>query len=222
VSLKYKPAGVVMSNIAIRERLKSMSDSDLVAAYRAGDQRAFGEIIRRYERPLFVVIRRLVKDQDLILEIIQDAFFGFHTHINRYDPSRKLFPWITKIAYNLAVDRIRTKSRSREWERRNVILYSDLRPNQKSATVSVDSAPSGSPLPDELCEQRDTIDKVAESMKSLLPSQRRAVTLRDIEGLTIREIAEVTGYTEGSISTFIHRGRRKLRAKLGQDFRNKP
>src|ERR671915_131019 len=83
--------------------------SDLVAPAQQGREAAFRELVRRYERPVFSLVYRMVRDRELAEDLSQETFIKVLNHIDRYRPEFKLSSWLFKIANNLAIDHLRRR-----------------------------------------------------------------------------------------------------------------
>src|SRR5476649_1720282 len=89
--------------------LLNLPDADVVALAQQGRDTAFRELIRRYERPVFSLIYRMVRDRELAEDLAQDTFIKVLNHIDRYRPEFKLSSWLFKIANNVAIDHLRRR-----------------------------------------------------------------------------------------------------------------
>jgi len=89
--------------------LFNLPDADVVALAQQGRDSAFRELIRRYERPVFSLIYRMVRDRELAEDLAQDTFIKVLNHIDRYRPEFKLSSWLFKIANNVAIDHLRRR-----------------------------------------------------------------------------------------------------------------
>src|SRR5438045_9504111 len=89
--------------------LTNLPDADVVALAQQGRDAAFRELVRRYERPVFSLIYRMVRDRELAEDLSQDTFVKVLNHIDRYRPEFKLSSWLFKIANNVAIDHLRRR-----------------------------------------------------------------------------------------------------------------
>src|SRR4051812_11682499 len=89
--------------------LLNLPDADVVALAQQGRDAAFRELIRRYERPVFSLIYRMVRDRELAEDLAQDTFIKVLNHIDRYRPEFKFSSWLFKIANNVAIDHLRRR-----------------------------------------------------------------------------------------------------------------
>ena len=89
--------------------LPNLPDADVVALAQKGREPAFRELIRRYERPVFSLIYRMVRDSTAAEDLAQDSFIKVLNHIDKYRPEFKFSSWLFKIANNIAIDHLRRR-----------------------------------------------------------------------------------------------------------------
>ena len=89
--------------------LSNLPDADVVALAQRGREDAFRELVRRYERPVFSLIFRMVRDSATAEDLAQDTFIKVLNHIDKYRPEFKLSSWLFKIANNVAIDHLRRR-----------------------------------------------------------------------------------------------------------------
>src|ERR671936_1371784 len=89
--------------------LANLPDADVVALAQQGREPAYRELIRRYERPVFSLVYRMVRDRELAEDLTQDTFIRVLNHIDRYRPEFKFSSWLFKIANNVAIDHLRKR-----------------------------------------------------------------------------------------------------------------
>ncbi|MBM3678173.1 MAG: sigma-70 family RNA polymerase sigma factor [Actinobacteria bacterium] len=175
------------------------ADATLVRAANEGDVEAFGELVRRYERRLRLVIARVLDDERDVEEATQDAFVQAWRHLDRYRGDAAVFTWLYRIGVNTALARRRRKRI----------------PVTSIAAIDGDLAlESRDPRPDDATERADERDWVARALRRLPQEQREAVVLRDVAGLSNEEVAEALGLTVPAAKSRIHRGRMHLRELL--------
>jgi RNA polymerase sigma factor (sigma-70 family) len=170
--------------------LQHESDERLVALTRAGSERAFAEITRRYQRPLRAYCSRLVgaeRAQDAVQQALLQAFLSLRDRAPREIALR---PWLYRIAHNCAVDLLRMGS----WEYEQLDLESD-----------------GVPQPPALFEQKEELRGLIAGMRELPEAQRRALALRELEGRSYEEISARLGHTGSGVRQLIFRARSSLR-----------
>src|SRR5438105_15826477 len=97
---------------ATRERLRAQDDGSVVAAFLGGEERAFQEIVERYQTRLLNFIYRTIGDRDRAEDLVQEVFIRVHRHLHRFDQSKKFSTWAYTIASNLAKNELRNRSRN--------------------------------------------------------------------------------------------------------------
>lgn len=184
-------------------------DQELVLLCRRGDERAATEIVTRFERPVFSLIYRMVRDRELAEDLSQEAFVRTLNNLERYDPSYKFSSWLFKIAYNLTIDHLR----KRELDTVSVHGAPDaVTPDAQQATAI--TLESQMERPDELAEAHELGAEIEEAIDGLRPEYRTAILLRHVEGHAYEEIAEIMEVPLGTVKTYIHRARKELQAAL--------
>jgi RNA polymerase sigma-70 factor (ECF subfamily) len=188
----------------------TLSDQEVVLAARRGSDAAYRELVRRYERPLFSLIYRMVRDRELAEDLTQETFIKALNALASYRPEFKFSSWIFKIANNAAIDQLR---------RREVNTLSldgsptAETPDAVEATALQVSSKGESPL-DEL-EAREMGSAIEIAIAKLRPEYRSCIMLRHVEGLAYEEIAASLDLPLGTVKTYIHRARNELRQYLG-------
>ena len=186
--------------------LSNLPDADVVALAQQGRDAAFRELIRRYERPVFSLIYRMVRDRELAEDLAQDTFIKVLNHIDRYRPEFKLSSWLFKIANNVAIDHLR---------RRQLDTVSiDGSPHAQSAdaieATSFDVVDQQETALEEM-EARELGTAIEHAITSLRPEYRSCIMLRHVEGRSYEEIAATLDLPLGTVKTYIHRARHELR-----------
>ena len=195
--------------MAERVDLASQTDQEIVALARDGREAAYRELIRRYERPIFSLILRMVRDRQLAEDLSQETFIKALNAIGSYRPEFKFSSWIFKIANNAAIDHLR---------RREVDTLSlDGAPNATSqgdieATALQVGDKGETPLAE--LEARELGTAIERAIGQLRPEYRSCILLRHVEGLAYEEIAQLLDLPLGTVKTYIHRARHELRGML--------
>jgi RNA polymerase sigma-70 factor (ECF subfamily) len=188
----------------------NLTDQEVVARARQGREAAFKELIGRYERPVFSLIYRLVRDRERAEDLCQDTFIKVLNALDRYDPSYKFSSWIFKIAHNTALDLLRKK------EPETLSLegspHATTTAEAEASTVSV---ASDTPSPEEYTVHQELSGTLERAIGRLRPEYRTAIVLCHMEGRPYEEIAEIMSVPLGTVKTYIHRARHELRGYLG-------
>ncbi len=191
------------------EDLGALPDADVVRLAQQGRELAFRELVRRYERPVFSLVYRMVRDRELAEDLAQDAFVKVLNHIDRYSPEFKFSSWLFKIANNVAIDHLR--------RRRIDTISMDGSPHASSASeVEATTLNLGSEQEsalDEL-EAKELGSAIEQAIARLRPEYRACIMLRHVEGRSYEEIAATLDLPLGTVKTYIHRARHELRKGL--------
>jgi RNA polymerase sigma-70 factor (ECF subfamily) len=190
--------------------LSVASDQQIVAWAQEGEEAAFRELVRRYQRPVFSLIYRMVRDREMAEDLAQETFIKVLNAIDRYRPEHKFSSWIFKIANNAAIDHLRRREPD--------VLSLDGAPDavtieRQEATVLQVGDRAESPL--EELAARELGSNIEAAIARLRPEYRACIVLRHVEGRAYDEIASILGLPLGTVKTYIHRARAELRELLG-------
>ncbi|MFW6079470.1 MAG: RNA polymerase sigma factor [Gemmatimonadota bacterium] len=186
-----------------------LSDSNVIELAQEGREPAFRELVRRYERPIFSLIYRLVGDRATTEDLSQESFVKVFNALDRYDPSYKFSSWIFKIAHNTALDHLRKK------ELDTISLHGspDARDEEEARATSPRVA-SDEESPEQYAASRELGRELERAIAELRPEYRTAIVLWHVEGHPYEEIAEIMDLPLGTVKTYMHRARKALRQKL--------
>ena len=182
------------------------SDADLVALSLRGSERAFADLVRRYERPIFSLIVRMVHDPAVAEDVAQETFLKAFRRLDTYDPTRKFSSWLFKIAHNATLDHLRRPNLD------TLPLEGHGDDETDFAAVLADEK---SESPEAGAGRYDLARALDRGLRALRPDYAEVLLLRFRQGLSYQEIAEVTGQPLGTVKTNIHRARKELAAALG-------
>ncbi len=192
-----------------RAVLADATDQEVVLLARAGREAAYRELIRRYERPIFSLIYRMVRDRELAEDLSQETFVKALNAIDSYRPEYKFSSWIFKIANNAAIDHLRRRELK--------TLSLDGAPHAQTAdAIEATALQIGDrgETPLEELEARELGGAIEEAIGRLRPEYRSCILLRHVEGRPYEEIAEILELPLGTVKTYIHRARNELREAL--------
>lgn len=172
-----------------------------IAAARAGDQDAFAELVRLYEKRVLALTLRMCKNQEDAAEAAQEAFLAAWQGLKSFRGDSSFSTWLYRLASNACVDLLR-----REGKRRAAVSLDD-------EDLNLD-VPAPIPSPQEEAERRELREQIEEGLRALPPEYRAALVLREIQQLRYDEIGEALGLDIGTVKSRISRGRKKLRSFL--------
>ncbi|HEX6926176.1 MAG TPA: sigma-70 family RNA polymerase sigma factor [Longimicrobiaceae bacterium] len=185
------------------------TDHDLVALAASGSEKAYRELLDRYQRPVFSLIYRMVRDRERAEDLAQETFVKVFNHIGSFNPKYKFSSWIFKIASNLTIDAIRKKDLETVSldGSRNASTQDEI----DATRITVESRDEN---PEEFLEAKELGQEIERAIGELRPEYRTAILLRHVEGRPYEEIAEIMGIPLGTVKTYIHRARGELRETL--------
>ncbi len=183
-------------------------EAALVAEAIEGSELAFRTLVERYQRPVFSLVLRMVRDHGIAEDVTQEIFVKAWVALSRYDPRRRFASWLFKIASNAAIDQLRRKKLPT-----TPIETSDA--DQSSILDRIEDERSESP--DTLVKRRELSAALEAAVAALRPEYRLVVLLRFREELPYRDIAEATGMPLGTVKTNLRRARREIEERLRKD-----
>jgi RNA polymerase sigma-70 factor (ECF subfamily) len=187
-------------------------DRDLVLRAQAGDTRAFGELVERYQGRVFALTRRILKDEDEAEDALQETFLSAFRGLAKFKREAKFSTWIFRIASNAALMRLR--------KRRGDTVSLDAPLDEESTD---DAAPTRdlrdwSRTPEEELLNKETREAMDRAIAELPADQAAVFQLRDVEGLSNEEAAEALGTSVAAAKSRLHRARLFLRGRLDRHF----
>jgi RNA polymerase sigma-70 factor (ECF subfamily) len=189
--------------------LANLPDADVVALAKQGREPAYRELIRRYERPVFSLVYRMVRDRELAEDLTQDTFVKVLSHIDKYRSEFKFSSWLFKIGNNVAIDHLR---------RRQLDTVSmDGSPHATNSDLTEATSfelPTNDETPLQEMEARELGSEIERAIGRLRPEYRACILLRHVEDKSYEEIAATLDLPLGTVKTYIHRARHELRELL--------
>jgi RNA polymerase sigma-70 factor, ECF subfamily len=190
-----------------RDTLPAMSDNALVAAHLEGHPGAFAELYDRYHMRLVHFIARKTGDRDRAEDLVQEAFIRVTRHLHRFDQHKKFSTWIYTICSNLAKNELRNRSRS------PLVLFQKLTTHWDPDHRPLQFEDVGA-RPDDQYRKR-YLEEIVEQTVTELPAHHQLVfRLRELEGKSYEEIAEITGVNLGTVKSRLHRARTSFAERI--------
>jgi RNA polymerase sigma-70 factor (ECF subfamily) len=179
------------------------ADADLLRRIRAGERTAVDDLYERFRRPAFALARRILGDDSLAEDVLQEAFLSVWRDPGAYDGARGSFSsWLLAVVHHKAVDSVRREESQR---RRQTLAEEDAALAWPVAAGDVE----------EEAWTRVVAEQVRSALGLLSQPQREALTLAYYGGYTQREVAALTGTPLGTVKTRMLAGMRRLKAELG-------
>jgi len=193
----------------IKKPFSSYDDKGLIRAIQSGDRDAFDELVLRHKDRLFNLIYRFLGDYQEANDCAQETLIKVFKSIKNFRFESTFSTWLFRIAVNTCKNRL--KSSAYRWGKKTVSLET---PDGSSPDNPVVEIVNGSPSPVVQLEKKEKMMRIQEALSSLPEEQNRVVVLRDIEGLSYQEIADITGLNPGTVKSRLARGRLALRSEL--------
>ncbi|MDQ3674406.1 MAG: sigma-70 family RNA polymerase sigma factor [Gemmatimonadota bacterium] len=186
-----------------------VSDQQVVVFAQQGREDAYRELISRYERPVFSLVFRMVRDRETAEDLAQETFIKVLNNIDRYRPEFKFSSWLFKIANNITIDHLRR----RQLDTISMEGAPDAVTAESARATSIAVA-SSAPSALEQLESRELGGAIEKAIAKLRPEYRACIILRHVEDYSYDEIAEIVKLPLGTVKTYIHRARQELREAL--------
>lgn len=180
--------------------LRGLEDTALVNAYLEGETRSFDVLVERYQTRLLNFVYRIVGDRERAEDLVQEVFIRVYRHLGRFDRSKKFSTWIYTIASNLAKNELRNRSRN------PLVLFTSMTKGWEDEERPLEFEDPTS-RPDDLFRKRHVREMVESSVAQLPTHHREVFVLREIEGRSYEEIAEITHCNLGTVKSRLNRAR---------------
>jgi len=178
-----------------------------VSRLKANEDAAYDELVRMYSSPIYHVAYRMTGDAAEASDAVQDIFLKVFRNIGGFKGEAALKTWIFKIAFSEILNRLRW------WKRRH-----------RDTTLSLDESPNGNvpghgvadagPTPEEVLQAKERENAIQQALRRLSHEHRSIIVLRDIEGFSYSDIADVLGISMGTVKSRLARARADLKKSL--------
>lgn len=190
---------------ARRER-EAAEDAALVERTLAGERRAFGELVERYQKRVYAIAYGILRDRDDAWDAAQEAFVKAYKNLSRFKGDAAFYTWMYRITYNLAIDHYRSKGR------KAAVHFED--PALMESALEAEGRPTYQTDPAELTDRAELTRILHEAMNRLSEKHRAIIVLREVEGLSYEEIASVLGIPKGTVMSRLFHARKNLQDLL--------
>ena len=182
-----------------------LEERDLINKILSGDQRSFKTFIENYKNLVAHITFKMIDNPADREDICQDVFINVYRNLAQFQFNSKVSTWVAKITYNICINHLRKK--------RPELISSD---NSEDVW---DSFQGDAVQPDKFASQAETSDIITSMMNKLPETYRTLLTLYHIEGMSYREIGEITELPEGTVKSYIFRARKQLKDCLLKAFK---
>jgi RNA polymerase sigma-70 factor (ECF subfamily) len=198
-----------MSGRTTQLELDTSDDLALVHAAKQGDMGAFEQLVERHTAMIFRVAMHIMNSREDAEDIVQDAFFKAFQHLQRFEERSRFSTWLTRIAVNVALMKLRSS-------RRATTVSFDQEVDEGSTVA--DKVADWKPNPEQLYSRTELREILQRALASLPHSYRVVFLLRDVEGVSILDTAEMLGLSVPNVKARLYRARLLLREHLSRYF----
>lgn len=190
----------MMSYAISLEKIKSLTDGELIETAISGREDSFEELVRRYQRPITNYVYRMLSDYDASLDVTQEVFIKVYNSLARYSSDYKFSTWLYRIAHNAAID----------YMRRNSVSQQSIEAENADGTYQL-QIESPRPNPEQERERSEWRTEIESVVKCLPTVYRELILLRHAQDLSYDEIAEITNLPLGTVKNRLFRAREMMR-----------
>jgi RNA polymerase sigma-70 factor (ECF subfamily) len=192
-----------------RAQALSAEEALFVARLQANEDAAYDELVRTYSTSMFHVAYRMLGDAAEASDAVQEIFLKVFRNIGGFKGEAALKTWVFKIAFSEILNRLRW------WKRRHrfATMSLDDAPKNNGASIAQSVASPG-PTPEEILQSKEQETEIQQALRRLSKDHRSIIVLRDIEGLSYNEIADVLGVSIGTVKSRLARARADLKQSL--------
>jgi RNA polymerase sigma-70 factor (ECF subfamily) len=200
--------GTIQSNVRDDAATQELA---LVQAAKGGDISAFDQLIKRYDRNVFRIAQHITQNREDAEDVVQEAFLKAYTNLGSFQGNSKFYTWLVRIAVNEALMKLRRRKTSK-----TVSMDEDVETEEGSMPREF---ADWSPNPEQLYGQSELGDILQKTVQGLPASFRTVFVLRDVEGLSTEETAEMLGLSIPAVKSRLLRARLQLRERLNRYFK---
>ena len=186
---------------------RSGTFAELIAAARTGSQDAVGALYEKTYSSVYYTVRSMIRDEDVVLDIVQDAYIKAFAHLDSFQGDEKFLPWVRQIAANTA----------RDWlKKKRPMLFTELGSGDEQDTPAEELFPDerSENLPDQIIDQKETKRLIREIIEELPEDQRAVIGMFYYEEMSVKEIAAAMGVSESAVKSRLMYGRGKIEKKV--------
>ena len=178
----------------------NQDDQRLIQLTLDGQQEAFGHLIRKYQDRLYNGMVHFLRDPTEAEDVVQDAFILAMTRLDSFKGNSQFFTWLYRIAYNVAITRLRRKKPT-----------VSIQGNENTLRLTL---PDEGPAPDSRMSQQESVSQLMLAMERLSEEHRSILVLREMEELEYEAISEILDLPVGTVRSRLHRARLQLKQLL--------
>ena len=190
----------------VRQRMTAREEYIFVAAAKRGDSAAFETLCKQATSTVLHVAWRMMRNNEDAEDVLQESFQQAFIYLGSFNGASRFSTWLTRIAINAALMRLRKKNRLRD-----VSLDEPVETEQSSTRIDVEDLGLN---PEQLCAQEEEQRILSKAMNALTPGTRKVIELRELDERSAEETAQIMGISVSAVKARVFHGRRKLRERL--------
>src|SRR5687768_8092600 len=208
--MSYNRAGVNKAgqrpSIPAHGRSEAVDDRELVESARKGDRDAFRTLFERYHRRAYALAFGVLRHQDDALDVVQDAFIKAHKYLDKFEGNSSFYTWLYRIVMNLAIDHLRKHRR--------------VKPVELDESRMEDGAEEGlvprilGSNPGRALQDKEIRTRIDRALEELSENHRAVLVMRELEGLSYEEMAQVMDCSKGTIMSRLFHARKNMQKRL--------
>lgn len=189
---------------------EEMGDKELIAAYKLGDRSIFQYLVLKYESRVFNHCMRIVENREESADLTQEVFLKVFRNIDKYEHTYAFYTWLYRITVNCCIDFLREK-------KRRIAKYSltPIHADDGAGDMREAEIPDERFIPEQRVLNMELHETLNKALASLPENLRSIIVLKEIEGLSYAEIAELVKCSLGTVKSRMHRARMQLKEYLG-------
>jgi RNA polymerase sigma-70 factor, ECF subfamily len=190
-----------------------VEDNDLALVERAqkGDREAFKELVEKYQRKVYSICFGMLKNAEDSMDVSQEVFLKVYRYLDKFNQQSSFYTWLYRITVNLCIDHIRKNGRTKSVDYDDSILRDgdvDGDENILPSTLGIN--------PDKVYGRKELRKKMLEALETLSEKHRTILILREVEGLSYEEIADVLNISKGTVMSRLFHARRYFQDALAE------
>lgn len=166
---------------------------------RGGDRKAFAALVEAYQQRVYAIAFGILRQRDDAWDVAQEAFVKAYKNLDRFEGKSAFYTWLYRITYNLSIDAHRDRQRR--------LARADKLAEQAEDDPAVSH-------PGAVNQRKELADVLRSAMDKLSDKHRAIIVLREVEGLSYEEMAEVLGVAKGTVMSRLHHARQNLQTLL--------
>ena len=185
-------------------------DQALVERAVQGDQKAFRQLVERYQRKVYTIAFGIVRNPDAAMDVVQDAFVKVHRHLPNFKGDSSFYTWLYRIVVNLCIDRKRRSARAAE------VDYDDALAHEDGFTNGPTLASTGIENPLKAAQRKELVEHMDKALETLSDDHREILLLREVDGLSYDELADTLDIAKGTVMSRLFHARKNFQKSLSR------